>query len=283
MCLTVLGFQVSKAFPFILIHNRDEFFDRAFEPLHPWGSTPEVYGGKDIRSDGMWLGINSAGRFAVITNFRSPSTFQPHAPSRGFLVRDFLQGNLEPKEFIASVIHSIPSLNPFNLIFGDVWAPYYFSSRKQQLVTLPPGIHSLSNHDLDTPWPKLQLIRSKFSQLVEEISTTGAAMMGGSMTDDPISQKERLTSQLLEFLSDSTLAPITELPKTGLPIEREHALSSVFVRTPVYGTVTSSVILVDAFNKVTFLEKQFYPTPVLKQVEFQRTDSTAVSGVRLAP
>ncbi|HLG31670.1 MAG TPA: NRDE family protein, partial [Ignavibacteriaceae bacterium] len=46
-----------------------------------------------------------------------------------------------------------------------------------------------------------------------------------------------------------------ELPDTGLTKEIEKSISSIFVETPDYGTRSSTVILIDKNDNVTFIEK----------------------------
>nr|MBA2246214.1 NRDE family protein [Gemmatimonadota bacterium] len=52
-------------------------------------------------------------------------------------------------------------------------------------------------------------------------------------------------------------APEAELPDTGVGQEWERALSSLFIRTPVYGTRASTVLLVDRAGAASFVERSF--------------------------
>jgi hypothetical protein len=45
--------------------------------------------------------------------------------------------------------------NGFNLIFGDGESLAYFGSREGEAREIAPGVHGLSNHLLDEPWPKV--------------------------------------------------------------------------------------------------------------------------------
>jgi uncharacterized protein with NRDE domain len=243
MCLTVLCFQVSRRFPLILIHNRDEFYDRLAEPAHYWENYPGLLGGQDLRSKGMWLGTQTQhSAFAAITNIRDPKSFKPDAISRGFVVRDFLLHSQEPHNYVHQLELKIPKMNPFNLLFGTYNQPYFYSSRIQNLLQLPPGIHGLSNATLNLPWPKVE----KSKKMTEQLITTGEEV-----------SLENLSQALFEVLSNPTLAQPSELPETGLNPEAELALSSIFVKTKNYGTVSSSILLLDDLGQGHFYEKPY--------------------------
>jgi len=48
------------------------------------------------------------------------------------------------------------------------------------------------------------------------------------------------------------------------PIEWERILSPIFITSPTYGTRSSTVVLIDKENRVTFLDRTFngHPEPV---------------------
>jgi uncharacterized protein with NRDE domain len=106
------------------------------------------------------------------------------------------------------------------------------------MKTLEPGIYGLSNHLLDTPWPKV--IRSRHA-LVEIIE--------GS---DPVNM-----DRLSRILYDQTQAEDDELPDTGFSIEWERVLSSPFIVSPDYGTRSSTTILIDNTGYVDFTERSY--------------------------
>ena len=47
------------------------------------------------------------------------------------------------------------------------------------------------------------------------------------------------------------------LPQTGISLEYERALSPVFIATPVYGTRSSTLLLIDIEDSITFIERTF--------------------------
>ena len=74
----------------------------------------------------------------------------------------------------------------------------------------------------------------------------------------PILVQNKIDPQeLFEFLYDDQRADDSQLPETGLSIEREKALSSMFIKTENYGSRCSTVILVDQFNQVQFIERVY--------------------------
>src|SRR5262249_27993014 len=103
------------------------------------------------------------------------------------------------------------------------------------------GIHGLSNHLLDTPWPKVERGKQALAQLLDRSS-------------------EALAAGLFEALADTHSPPDQELPSTGVSLEWERALGRTFIRTPGYGTRASTVVLIERAGKVTFLERNFAPS-----------------------
>jgi uncharacterized protein with NRDE domain len=62
---------------------------------------------------------------------------------------------------------------------------------------------------------------------------------------------------LFALLSDRTRYPDHLLPDTGVGIERERSLSSIFVIRKEFGTRCSTVILIGWDNRMIFLERSF--------------------------
>ena len=125
----------------------------------------------------------------------------------------------------------------FNLLVGDIDQLYYYSNYRKGIDKLEPGLHGLSNHLLDTPWPKVENGKQKLKTL---------------LTSDSISAE-----QLFRFLQDEQRAPDSQLPETGIGLERERALSSMFIKTDGYGTRCSTVILINHENQVEFTERVY--------------------------
>jgi uncharacterized protein with NRDE domain len=239
MCLIILSWRTRADFPLIIAANRDEFYDRPSLPADFWPDHPDILGGRDLKEGGTWLGITRKGRIAALTNYRDPLSMRGNAPSRGWLVRDFLTGGDRPGDYLERLQQEAPRYNGFSLLLGDGSGLYYLSNRGGGGVTpLSPGIHGLSNHLLDTPWPKIRKAREHFH----------SAIAG---KDKPRSE------DLFDVLADSSRPEDGDLPATGIGLEWERILSSVFIASPVYGTRSSTVLMVDRFGRVRFAERQF--------------------------
>ena len=242
MCLLLLAVQKHPDYKLVLAANRDEYYDRPTAPAAFWDEAPHLLAGKDLRAGGTWLGITKTGRIAAITNYRDPAAVISGAPSRGNLVSDFLLGRQSPERFLEGLAPEKDRYNGFNLIIGVNDQLYWFSNRGDKAHKLSPGIYGLSNRLLDTPWPKLT--RSK-EAMVHLISN----------------QKKPSQDALFQMLLDRTEADDDQLPDTGVGTEWERILSPIFISSPTYGTRSSTIILVDQQNRVTFSEKTFNSDP----------------------
>lgn len=238
MCLVVFANKVHKDYKFIFAANRDEFYNRPTEQAEFWDDYPDLLAGKDLQAGGTWMGITNHGRFAAITNFRDLKTLKENAPSRGKLTLDFLVNEIDPEEYYINLKSTLNNYNGFNLILGNVDELYYFSNKNDGLKKLRPGIYGLSNALLDTPWPKVE----KSKQYLKKI----------------IGQEEIHPWEVLNILSDTSLAKDEELPDTGVGFELERMLSPVFTEMEKYGTRCSTVVMVDKDNNVKFVEKSYF-------------------------
>ncbi len=242
MCLVVLALGVRPDFPLVVAANRDEFYARPTEAAAFWPEAPGLLAGRDLRGEGTWLGVTASGRFAALTNFRDPAAFDPDAPSRGGLVRAFLLADEEPEGWLTCLRSRAGRYNPFNLLVGAAGRVASFSSRTSEVRLLPPGVYGLSNHLLDTPWPKVERARGAVARILRRSPD-------GALEPD----------ELLTALADRTPAPDAELPDTGVGVEWERALSPVFIATPAYGTRSSTVFVVDHKGSALFVERTVAP------------------------
>jgi len=235
MCLILMAYRVHPDYELLVAANRDEFYDRPTAPLAFWDDHPALLAGRDLQEGGAWMGLSGAGRFAALTNYRDPDRVRPDAPSRGHLVRDYLCGDRSASAYLDRLRASGADYNGFNLLLGDETGLYYYSNRASGFQALTPGLYGLSNHLLDTPWPKLKRGRRALRRVLE---------CGSEPTPDA----------LLRLLADRTPAPDAELPDTGVPLEWERWLSSIFIDAPGYGTRSSTVLLVEAGRRVRMVE-----------------------------
>lgn len=237
MCILFISYRDHLRYPLIVLANRDEFYDRPTAPAATWTDHPNVTAGRDLVGGGTWLGVTDAGRFAAVTNYRDPS--RPEGTvTRGRLVSDFLIGEMSAKEHTEKVAAESGRYSGFNLVIADNDELYYFSNTNGAAPQrLGPGVYGLSNHLLDTPWPKVSSGLAAFKRLIrsEDISKAAA----------------------FDLLADETLAADENLPDTGVGIEKERLLSSIFIRSPIYGTRSSTVVLIDNEGEVELEEKTY--------------------------
>jgi uncharacterized protein with NRDE domain len=237
MCLLVLAWKHHPRYRLILAGNRDEFHDRPAAPLNWWQDDPRILGGRDLKASGTWLGVARSGRFGVVTNYRDLQAPVENAPSRGQLIPRFLTGATSPKEFLDDLRGAAPRYSGFNLLVGGTRALYYYSNRGPNPRALAPGVYGLSNHLLDTPWPKLARTRERFNAL--------------------LSQQEIAPEDLFTMLGDREQATGSDLPSTGLPEDWERVVSAPFIVNERYGTRCSSVLLVERTGRTILQERRF--------------------------
>lgn len=245
MCLLLFALDAHPRYRLVVAANRDEWYARAAEQARPWGDPSGTIAGVDVSAGGTWLGITTQGRFAALTNYRDPRDMRaagPGEPSRGALVRGFLEGGGDPDQHLAAVAAEGHRYRGFNLVAGDVRGLAYTSNRGAGVTRVEPGIHGLSNHLLDTPWPKVR---------------RGASALAALLRDD----READVEALLAMMRDDTIAPDAELPDTGVGLAMERLLSPMFIRMPSYGTRCTTVLLVERSGLVTFVERTHAPDP----------------------
>ena len=238
MCLLVLAYRVHPAYPLVVAANRDEFYDRPSEPAQFWHEAPQLLAGRDLTADGTWLGMSRDGRFAAVTNYREARA--PAAVSRGHLVRDYLQGAGSAGEFAQALPPRGGDYAGFNLLLGDVQELWWYSNRADAPKQLAPGIYGLSNHLLDSPWPKV---------------LRGKAALAAACADPT----DLSPAPLLALLGDRRTHATEADPISGMDADLARALSAVFIDTPHYGTRCSTVLLQNAAGRVDFVEDSHLP------------------------
>ncbi|MEX2572030.1 MAG: NRDE family protein [Gemmatimonadota bacterium] len=241
MCLVLFAHDIHPAYSLVLAANRDEFHDRPTAPAGMWDDAPEVLGGRDLRMGGTWLAVTRSGRWAAVTNYRDPSEFERLARSRGHLVSDFVTGRQSPEGYLAELEAARGDFSGYNLLAADRHRVFWSSNRAPGSTPRRPlgaGIYGLSNHLLDTPWPKVTRGKTALSDLIA-------------------SPDDLAPERLLDLLLDRTLAAEHELPATGVTLELERALSAAFIRTPGYGTRSSTALLIRRDGGIHFAERRF--------------------------
>ncbi|KAL7533417.1 hypothetical protein ACHAWF_004487, partial [Thalassiosira exigua] len=225
-------------------------------------SLPEADSESDLSSEKQCEGDGGAGdsepaslRWIAITNFREKD--HHGRPSRGGLLMEYLDGDApSAPSFISGLRGRGNTYNGFNLLVGDRSGIYYYGNRmkddRSSTESLTWGIHGLSNGLLDTPWPKVERGKELLNKLCREECRGSPSPL------------ESLHERLMEILSDQVQPPCDDqLPRTGLDLESERYLSSIFVRKgellgKAYGTRSSTTIVVDLESRVSVLERTWH-------------------------
>lgn len=279
MCLAAWSIAQNERFPWVFVSNRDEFFDRPSLPLAWWQASsdaPALLSGRDLSAGGTWLGLNAAGRLALVTNVREGLAATPGAPSRGELVPQALGAERADEAWLAAT--AAQPRNGFNLVVADLASDRlrWVSNRSPGPTTAPAGCQGLSNAAFDTPWPKLLGLKQALHQALQS-SPDVPALLAASWA----------------ALASREPAPVSQLPSTGLPLQREHQLSSAFIHIPAaaaggraYGTRCSTVVVVEQRpqgRRVLVLERSFDAAGLLTAEVSEAFDLRSEPGLTTWP
>lgn len=237
MCLIILAYQVHPVYKLIVAANRDEFLQRPTASAHYWEDNPNILAGRDLEKMGTWMGVTTGGRFSALTNYRDPKEVTEGTQSRGELVADALnfKGNL--KDYMQDLAGKKDLYPGYNIVAGDRTDLYYYSNRGQELQKLEPGIYGVSNHLLNTEWPKVQKGKEGMSKIIQ-------------------GEPEDMAEKLLELLQNADQAPDELLPNTGVSFEWERRLSPLFIKSVNYGTRSSTVLLMSE-KDIRYVERVY--------------------------
>jgi uncharacterized protein with NRDE domain len=242
MCLIAFALDSHPLYRLVLMANRDEFLNRETLPAAFWSDAPRVLAGRDLQAGGTWLGVTIDGKLAAITNYRDPRQQVNDPPSRGMLVADYLRDDkMTPADLHAYLQRNGNRYDGFNLIYGTTAELHYFTNRGGSSGPVSAGIHGLSNHLLDTRWPKLVEAKARLERLLRH---------------SPIQPED-----LLAAMTDPTPFRDELLPDTGVGPEFERFLSPLFICGERYATRSTTVILVGRDGQVTFREWGHDPHP----------------------
>lgn len=214
MCYLLLQYDPDGPWPVRLLANRDEDYDRAFDPPALLDETHGIFAPRDQRAGGTWIGLNRSGVVAAITN-ALPQHPREDFRSRGLLVLDSLA-----HEAAGEAVHWLANhllftrYDSFNLLIADRGRATLFQYKsspeaggwpEQDAFELEPGTYAISNlHDFGALEPHRE---------------------GGLITDEPI---DMTFARFGRIAADET----TELPGGHRILKRGEGR----------GTVSSSLI-----------------------------------------
>lgn len=234
MCLILFAYKTCPQFPLILLANRDEFYQRPIRAACVWPENPSILAGKDLRAGGTWLGISKNGRLAAITNFRETANNTP-SQSRGQLTLDFLSTNTGGEQYLQQIAKQADNYAGFNLLLDDGEQLFCYSNRSHNIKPLSAGIYGLSNHLINTPWPK---VANGIEDLRRALNKPSA-------------------ENLWSVLQNRGQPADNQLPNTGVSLEVERMLAPRFIHSTDYGTRASTIIFKDQQGGIRFLERNF--------------------------
>ncbi len=152
MCILMVIHQGVPGYPMVVAANRDEYYDRPTQGPHLLAHSPVVWGGRDIRARGTWLGVNAHGLVIGLTNRRTREDQEndPQRRSRGLLCLEALHCRTAAEAVDLLLSESPERYNPFNLLMMDhhelLWAAY---EGQASIHRLEPGLHILANGNIN--------------------------------------------------------------------------------------------------------------------------------------
>ena len=136
----------------------------------------------------------------------------------------------------------------FNLLIYDGDQLLYLNNFNNQIRSLEPGTYALSNHLLDSPWPKVDYARQQLRQTLDKHSSS-----------------QQMLDDLLGLLEQNQTYPDHLLPSTGVPADWEKRLSSAFIVAEDYGTRASTSIVLSSSG--SSIAEQTYIKGIAEQSE----------------
>jgi len=238
MCLLFFSYRKTPGYRLVIAANRDEFLKRPTARLGFIDQENQILAGLDLLGGGTWLGVNRDGKLAALTNYRKKDKITGDAPSRGNILTSYLSSKSGGVEFLKNLSEKALQYNGFSLILGDGDDLFYFNNQQNRITLLSPGFYGLSNHFLDTPWPKLN---------------RGKDLLKPLMVDTDHVDPEKIFA----LLKDDQRPPDALLPETGVGLEWEQLLGSIFIDSQEYGTRSSAVITIGYSGKTIFTERTY--------------------------
>jgi len=240
MCLIV--FSVTKEqsldhqnpkYSFLLMANRDEYYDRPTNPMDWWKGN-NFLAGKDGLAGGTWLGVARDGRFAAITNYKEENADKTFEVSRGRLVADYLKSQgLKGKDYLKAVEGE--KYAGFNLLVGDSSGIHCYANRRKGITTLTEGIHALGNRFLNSETKKVIKVKEDFKELVSV----------GIEEENSFEMMSRESGELKNITQDE----LRNNDKEEIPYR--------FIKSDIYGTRCTTFLAIDKSGRVIVSEQTY--------------------------
>jgi uncharacterized protein with NRDE domain len=213
MCWIAVLFQVNEHYPLIVAANREESRTRPSQAPFRWTSsaTPTVWAGRDELAGGTWLGVNSTGLLAAVTN-RPGGSRDATRRSRGLLCLDTLRCE-SPKSARSNFVDelSVRRFNPFNLLCAS-HVEGWVGTWQGDIRDLAPGVHIISNYG-DVDDDTLPIVREARDKIAHTDQPFPLCHVGGDYGT--------VSSSLVAVKADGTIAAYWHAP--GPPSECAYA------------------------------------------------------------
>ena len=245
MCLVLLAKNKHPKYKYIILANRDEFYNR--ETVQADLRSDKVICGIDKKEGGTWLGINQYGQFAIVTNYRNGQKEDLSKLSRGTLIKNHLQQKVNITK------ENLSKYRNHNVLYGNKSSLYYRNNINGEKKKLANDFYGLSNEFLDSDWPKVTYCKSAFQKIIQ-------------------GNKNIQIKKLFELMQTKKIFPDDSLPKTGVTKDWERALSSPFIHTDGYGTRSTTLVLINKYHQVEFIERSFNENAELFSEKYFRLD-----------
>lgn len=290
MCLVTFALGEHAGYPFVLVANRDERYGRASAGLHFWDDQPDLLAGRDLEHGGTWLGLTRAGRFATLTNHPFTDWQPQEAVSRGNLVSDFLNGELSAQAYLDVLRANRQRYEGYHLIFGTLATSqtedgpnqaaglWLYSNVEDRVLRLDQGLHSVGNTYDDLTRHKESRSKNLLAAyldkelgqgqdaLTDEGATRPLGEWDASSNMSPSSDQLSLDELIRIFQDRQPASHLTVIPDQ-LPLEVARNNSSIFIKGDYFGTVGSTVLLIDHDGWVQAKEVRYNQAGIIETTE----------------